>query len=138
MSRKTAREQVYKLIYERCVNGVCDDFSLELCIGEMPSEDEIFVRKLYNGVNEKYDFLKGAIEKYSKNFVFDRIFKLDCALILVAAYEILYLDDIPVGASINEALEFAKKYSTDKSQSFINGVLASVVANKEELLNEQE
>ena len=98
-------------------------------------------RKLYEGVNEKYEFLKTVIEKYAKGFAFERIFKLDCALIMVASYEILFLDDIPVGVSVNEAVEFAKQYSTEKSRSFVNGILASVVANKEELteeaLNEQ-
>ena len=141
MSRKTAREQVYKLIYERCVNGEADNFSLELCLQDISSEDEIFIRKLYEGVNEKYEFLKTVIEKYAKGFAFERIFKLDCALIMVASYEILFLYDIPVGVSVNEAVEFAKQYSTEKSRSFVNGILASVVANKEELteeaLNEQ-
>lgn len=141
MSRKTAREQVYKLIYERCVNAEADNFSLELCLQDISSEDEIFIRKLYEGVNEKYEFLKTVIEKYAKGFAFERIFKLDCALIMVASYEILFLDDIPVGVSVNEAVEFAKQYSTEKSRSFVNGILASVVANKEELteeaLNEQ-
>ena len=57
---------------------------------------------------------------------------------MVAAYEILYLDDIPVKVSVNEALEFVKAYSTDKSFSFVNGVLASVVKEKEVLLSERE
>ena len=56
---------------------------------------------------------------------------------MLAAYEILYIDDIPVAASVNEALELAKKYSTDKSVSFLNGVLASIAANKEQLSKEE-
>lgn len=137
MSRKSAREQVYKLIYERCVNGEPDNFSLQLCLEDVSSEDGIFITKLFEGVNEKFEYLKSIINRFSKGFVFERIFKLDCALIMVAAYEILYLDDIPVGVSVNEALEFAKSYSTEKSYSFINGVLASIAENKEELLSEQ-
>lgn len=137
MSRKTAREQVFKLIYEYTVEGEPNDFSLDLALENCDDEDSIFIRKIYEGVSEKFEFLKSVIERYSKGFSFDRIFKIDCALIMLAGYEILYINDIPVGASVNEALELAKKYSTDKSVSFVNGVLASIAANKEELLNEE-
>ena len=137
MSRKTAREQVFKLIYERCVEGEPNDFSLDLTLEKCDANDALFIRKLYAGVNEKFEFLKRAIERYSKGFTFDRIFKIDCGLLMLAAYEILYIDDIPVAASVNEALELAKKYSTDKSVSFLNGVLASIAANKEQLSKEE-
>ena len=138
MSRKTAREQVYKLIYERCVNEEPEEFSLQLALDGCNEDDGIFIRKLFEGVNENYEFLKSIVERYSKGFSFERIFKIDCAVIMVAAYEILYLDDIPVKVSVNEALEFVKAYSADKSFSFVNGVLASVVKEKEVLLSERE
>ena len=137
MSRKTAREQVFKLIYERCVEGEPNDFSLDLTLEKCDNDDALFIRKLYAGINEKYDFLKSAIERFAKGFTFDRIFKIDCGLLMLAAYEILYIDDIPVAASVNEALELAKKYSTDKSVSFLNGVLASIAADKDKLLKEE-
>ena len=78
MSRKTAREQVFKLIYERCVEGEPNDFSLDLTLEKCDDNDALFIRKLYAGVNEKFEFLKRAIERYSKGFTFDRIFKIDC------------------------------------------------------------
>lgn len=138
MSRKTAREKVFKLVYERCVNDAPNDFSLQLALEETDEADAIYIRKIYEGVNEKYDFLKECIERYAKGFSFARIYKIDCALLMIAAYEILYLDDIPTQVSVNEALELAKVYSTEKSFSFINGLLASVNMNKEELLHEQD
>ncbi|MCI9031254.1 MAG: transcription antitermination factor NusB [Clostridia bacterium] len=137
MSRKTAREQVFKLIYERCVEGEPNSFSLDLTLEKCDDDDALFIRKLYAGINEKYAYLQRIIERYSKGFTFERIFKIDCGLLMLASYEILYIDDIPVAASVNEALELAKKYSTDKSVSFINGVLASVASNKEKLLKEE-
>ena len=137
MSRKTAREQAFKLIYELAVEGEPNSFSLELMTENCDDADTLFINKLYDGVREKFDFLKSVVERYSKGFSFERIFKIDCALIMMASYEILYIDDIPTAASVNEAVELAKKYSTDKSAAFINGVLASVAADKEELLNEE-
>ena len=137
MSSKTAREQVFKLIYERCVEGEPNSFSLDLTLEKCDDDDALFIRKLYAGINEKYAYLQRIIERYSKGFTFERIFKIDCGLLMLASYEILYIDDIPVAASVNEALELAKKYSTDKSVSFINGVLASVASNKEKLLKEE-
>ena len=137
MSRKTAREQAFKLIYELAVEGEPNSFSLELMTENCDDADTLFINKLYDGVREKFDFLKSVVERYSKGFSFERIFKIDCALIMMASYEILYIGDIPTAASVNEAVELAKKYSTDKSAAFINGVLASVAADKEELLNEE-
>ena len=52
--------------------------------------------------------------------------KVDLTLIRLAVYEIKYEDDIPTGVAINEAVELAKKYGTDDSPAFINGVLAKI------------
>ena len=54
----------------------------------------------------------------------------------IAVYEILFLGDVPDKVAVNEALEMSKIYSTDNSPSFINGILASVIREKNELLNE--
>lgn len=137
MSRRTAREQVFKLIYERCESGEENDFSLELALNGSSDEDAVYIAKVYRGVNENYDFIKNSVIRFSNGFDFERIYKVDCALIMLAAYEIFFLEDIPVKVSVNEALELAKIYSTAKSVSFINGILASLIENKESLLNER-
>lgn len=138
MSRKTAREQVFKLIYERCVNNDANKFSLNIALEAADEADSLFIKKSYSGINENYSLLKNAIEKYSNGYVFERIYKIDCALIMTAAYEILFLEDIPTQVSVNEVLELAKKYSTEKSVPFINGLLASIDANKETILNGED
>mgnify|MGYP002516849677 CR=1 FL=1 len=61
-----------------------------------------------------------------KNWTIERIFKIDLAILSRAIYEILFIDNIPVKVSANEAVELAKKYSTEKSYSFVNGVLATI------------
>lgn len=67
------------------------------------------------------------IEKFAKNWELDRIAPVDKALITIAATEFLDFNDIPPKVTINEALDIAKQYSTDKSRVFINGVLDSML-----------
>jgi N utilization substance protein B len=56
----------------------------------------------------------------------ERIFRPDLAAMLIAIYEMKYMDDIPMSVSINEAIEIVKRYSTEKSGKYVNGILSSV------------
>ena len=81
--------------------------------------------------------LESLIEEYADNWKLERIAQIDKALLIIAATEILDFEDIPPKVSINEALEIAKMYSTDKSKTFINGVLDSLLERfkKENMLH---
>ena len=57
--------------------------------------------------------------------------KLDTAILKIAIYEMLFCSDIPDKVSVNEAVELAKEYSSDKAPGFINGILGKVIADKE-------
>ena len=123
MGRLETREELFKLVFE---------YTLVLEKNEMFEEemqdtklDKDYIVSTYNGIIERYKELTEEIAKYTKGYNIDRVFKVDLALLLVAVYEIKYMEDIPVAVSINEALNLAKKYSTEKSSSFINGVLAN-------------
>lgn len=136
MSRRTARENLFKVIYESCVNHDRNEFTLSLITSSSSEEDISYIKTVYNGIEEKYDYLSGLISEYSKSFAIERIYKVDLAIILIAAYEILYMPEIPKEVSVNEALELSKIYSTEKSYKFINGILAQFIGNKESLANE--
>lgn len=138
MSRKTAREAAFKLVYQRCVNDEIDQFSIDTVIEGFDDEDVEFIKKSVQSVNENYDFLQRVIESLSKGFRYDRIYKVDLALMLVAANEIFFDETIPPKVSVNEAVELAKVYSDEKSANFINGLLASVIARKNELITLHE
>ena len=90
-------------------------------------EEQGYIKEVYFGVVDKYDQLIDKISSASKSFKLDRIYKIDLAILLVALYEMLYIKSIPTNVSINEALNLAKLYSTEKSASFINGVLSNFV-----------
>ena len=127
MSRKESREILFQLVFEMCFNGQKNELSLENALaGISDALDKKYVTEVYNGVSERYDELSFDIGKKADGFSLDRIFKVDLAIMLVALYEIRYYK-IPTAVAVNEAVELAKKYSTEKSATFVNGVLASLV-----------
>lgn len=127
MSRKEAREQVFGLVFEYCFLGERNDVSLQNVLEKQTDEkDKSYISDIYEGVIAKYDTLCKIIGGSAEGFSLSRIFKVDLAIMLVASYEILYYN-VPAAVSINEAVTLAKKYSTQKSASFINGVLATLV-----------
>ena len=76
---------------------------------------------------ENHDKIDEIIKNYSKNWDFQRLVKMDKDILRIAIVELLYIKDAPMKVVIDEALELAKKYSTDDSSSFINGILAKVI-----------
>ena len=69
------------------------------------------------------------IQKYAKNWDLGRLVKMDKDILRIALVELLYIKDAPMKVVVDEALELAKKYSTDDSASFINGILAKVIVD---------
>ena len=127
MSRKVARENVYKLVFEFLFNGTPNARTYTvLSNGDVDESDVAYMENIYYGIIEKYPELISIISEHADGFAIDRIYKPDLSALLIAIYEMKYIDDIPVAVSINEAVELVKKYSTDKSNSFVNGILASV------------
>ncbi len=131
--RRLARENVIKFIFEKLVNGYENEVTYETFMEELSDDPKVYFESVVEGVNSKFDYLKNTIAGYATAYHEDRLYKLDLAIMLVASYEILFTD-IPDKVSVNEAVEIAKIYSTDKSPSFINGILAVVIKNKTELV----
>ena len=128
MSRKNARESVFKMIFEYTFSKEKDPYILEEFLSDEENKDEVgYIKEVYNGVIDKYDELIEKIANVSKSFKLERIYKIDLAILLVSLYEILYIKSIPTNVSINEALNLSKIYSTEKSASFINGILSNFV-----------
>lgn len=85
-----------------------------------------FFLKLIQGVMEKKNDIDDIIEKLSSNWKVSRMAGVDRNIIRIAIYEMLYLKDIPPKVSINEAIDVGKKYGTEESGAFINGILDSI------------
>ena len=95
---------------------------------EFPGQGELdYITRLTLGVGSRGAELDGYIEKYAKGWRFSRIDRVASAIMRVAMYEILYMDDVPDKVAINEAVEIAKRYLDDEVVKFINGILGSFV-----------
>lgn len=140
MSRRLAREAAIKFLFSIDFNK---DENLEEMLGEFfetareRKNDEYQEEIGENDIRYAEEVIKGTIDKLQSidkliqdnitGWTKDRIVKVDLAVLRLALYEILYRDDIPDSVAINEAIELAKKYSTDESGSFVNGVLGKIV-----------
>ncbi len=133
MSRKIARENAFQLIFEYNFthNNTTDSLDNFLSNDELSDDDREFIKKIYFGVISKYDELIDTIKHYSHNYDLNRIFKVDVAILLLAIYELKYVDEVPPKVAINEAVSIVKKFSTDKSHQFVNGILAGIMKDME-------
>ena len=130
MNISKMRELAFKLMYELEVQKEFNEEIMDLFFENNEVDDKNarqYVRKLVRGIKEKEEDIEKIItEKLNPNWNFQRISKINLAILKISIYEILYAE-VPFKVSINEAIELAKAYGDDNSASFINGVLANVV-----------
>ena len=124
MSRRDAREVAFKLIFEYTFSEEEKREVLEEYAVGSSEDDKAYIKEVYFGVISHYDDLVEKISGNIEKFSFERLYKVDLALLLLATYEIVYMESIPYKVSVDEVLNLAKKYSTEKSVKYINGVLA--------------
>ena len=128
MTRRQLRENIFKMLFrvefhdEKELPEQLILFEDEV---EPISEDEkIYMTNKYKDIYAHIEELDAAINEVSKGWKTSRMGKVDLTLIRLAVYEIRFEEEIPVKVSINEAIELAKKYGTDDSPAFVNGILA--------------
>ena len=129
MECSLAREIAMKMLYAASLGGgetmdeVLEQSELETTLSD---RDKAFLEDLTAGVPAHQKELDEIIGRYSQGWALNRLGKVDLTILRMAVYELLYRPRVPVGATINEAVELAKKYAEDKSAGFINGILGSV------------
>lgn len=128
MTRRQLRENVFKMLFRVEFH---DDKELpeQLILFEdevepISEEEKIYMTNKYKDIYAHIEELDAAINEVSKGWKTTRMGKVDLTLIRLAVYEIRFEEEIPVKVSINEAIELAKKYGTDDSPAFVNGILA--------------
>ena len=145
-ARRNAREIALHIVYERSFDSDNTEGILSRRLSEesfdslksdievyekyLPAEECVYVRTLTGGVEEKRLELAEIIASNSRNWRLERISRISRAILEIALYEILYMDSIDTGVSINEAVELAKKYDTEDASAFINGVLGGYVKSE--------
>ena len=130
MSRTTAREVAMMMHFSNLLGGedtpehVCEKAEL---LGTLDEEDLLYVHQMLDGVGAHPEEIDEFVSKYSKDWMIDRIARVDLSILRIAIYEMLYRkEDVPTGAAINEAVELAKRYGGERSYAFVNGILGSV------------
>lgn len=99
----------------------------EIATLESKNEVKNYAVLISEKFKENYEYVDSQIQKFAKGWDIDRLVKMDKDVLRIAITELLYIKDAPMKVVVDEALEMAKKYSTDESSSFINGILAKVI-----------
>ncbi len=127
MTRREAREQAFIVLFEKI-------FDCETPISEivsMAKEAELikinsFAENILNSVESNCEEIDKVIEANSQDWTLSRLPKVSLAILRLAVAEIKYIDEVPNGVAVNEAVELAKKYGTNEDASFINGILGTI------------
>ena len=127
--RTKARETAFQVLFASSFTGEIDNgLKNALCKNEkLDNKDMEYVDSVLNIVGEHRSEFEGVLDKLSLSFPSVRIYPADKSILLIALAEIKYLDDIPPAVSANEAANIASKYSSEKSASYISGILSEVI-----------
>ena len=139
MTRSNAREIACHLVFEMNFNDIAAGEALRTLMEEdyyptLKGETDVYAEKpdgkqleyltnVVQGVQAKREELEGYITKYSVGWSLSRIARMAVAIMEVCMYEALYIDDAPISAAINEAVELTRKYENEDVVSFVNGIL---------------
>jgi len=129
--RRDGREAAVQYLYGNDISGVVD-FSPERItefweIRLAKSFAQEFTTELLNGIQDHLPEIDRAIRERLENFAFERLTAVDRNILRLGAYEIRFADHIPPQAAINEAIEIAKRFGTEESPKFINGILDKIL-----------
>lgn len=138
--RKIAFELIYSIISQNIKNDEYEEYINTFIEGQEIDDNRIikYIEDIANGIKENDENIISQIKEcLTSEWSIERISKIDISILKIAIYEILY-KNIPYKVSINEAVELAKTFGDDKSPSFINGVLASIVKKNNVIKGEEE
>ena len=141
MTRANARELAVHLIYSQGFTGEEPDVVVATRLEkeyykQLSAENEVYaerphgqmrayVDQVVSGVANRVDMLNEQIQKFSIDWDVSRISRLARSVMQLAIFEILYVEDVPTGVAISEAVRIAKKYDGDDTGAFVNGILGS-------------
>ena len=148
MTRSNAREIACHLVFEMNFNNVTAGEALQTLMEEsyyptLKTESDVYAEKpdsrqlayltdVVQGVQARREELEGYITKYSVGWTLGRIARMAVAIMEVCMFEALYVDDAPVSAAINEAVELTRKYEDEDVVSFVNGILGGFAREMEQ------
>ncbi|HEY8528290.1 MAG TPA: transcription antitermination factor NusB [Paenibacillaceae bacterium] len=142
MKRRQAREIAVQSLYQMEMNRVSGRAAVDAILEEAREDNELnldvsalgeiegFARELVEGVARHREEIDRLLQSYLTGWQLDRLSRVDRQILRLAAYELLYRDDVPPKVAINEAIELAKHFGTEESGRFVNGVLGRLMREK--------
>lgn len=131
MKRSAARDLAFTLVFEKAFREDSMEEIIADAVEARLIEEDAFALALVKSVGEHLEEVDSLISKYSEKWKINRLPKVTLTVLRLALCELRYFDEIPTAATINEAVELAKKYSTQDDASYINGVLGAYVKDSE-------
>ena len=130
MGRRELREHIFRLVFRSEFHPEeemkeQEGFYLEN-IGEITDENREYIQNKTDLILEKKTELDDRINAAADRWKTERMTTVDLTIIRLAVYEMVYDEDVPTGVAINEAVELAKRYGTDQSPAFVNGILTKL------------
>ena len=133
MEEEVADKNAFVLLFQMEFNAAEEQEQMtDLFFAEqdevVTEEDKAYTMAAVEGTRANLEAIDAVIDSFAKGWNTQRMNRVDLAILRLAVYELKYSKDAPVGVVINEAVELAKKYSSDEAPAFINGVLGKIAS----------
>ena len=142
MSRRSARDTAFRLLYEYAINGTFNPATKDVmrdCFDKGMNENAWgYVTEVIEKFQQHSQEIDDAIQKNAKRWNISHMAKVELSILRLGVCELKYFDDIHTKITANECVELTKKYATEKSAKFVNGVLAGVIGAKEDASDDNE
>ncbi len=133
--RRKSREYALQMLYQFDVSHQTDGLAAGFWADKQVPENIMeFTNHIVDGVIMNLDMIDDKIRASASNWSIDRMAVVDRNILRISVYELLYISDIPVKVTINEAIEIAKKFGVEESGSFVNGILDRIVKDHQDIL----
>ena len=126
MTRHEEREQAFLLLFEMTFGEESPEERMENATEAREVTPTAFIKQLVNGVTDYRVQLDDRLAAHSKNWHLDRLSRVALTALRLAAFEMLYCEDIPDSVAINEAVELVKTFGGEEDSAFVNGVLGGL------------
>jgi N utilization substance protein B len=145
MRRRLAREIALQSLYQMQMNEVTASIAIAMAIHEAENDNESalelkdekidpkYIEELVVGTEQNKNLIDELLMEYLKGWQIDRLSKVDKEVLRLAAYEMIFRDDVPPKVVVNEAIELSKHFGTEESGKFVNGVLGKMIKELDEI-----
>jgi len=130
-TRRKGREAALQMLYQMDVSGVSAAQAISLFWATLGPgrEGEVFANTIVRGCEEDHDAIDTTIRSVSQHWRLERMARVDRNILRLATYELMKLADVPRRVTLNEAVELAKRFGSDGSPGFVNGVLDKIASD---------